>query len=148
MKVKECMCNDVCFIKPETNLYEAAQIMSENHIGCVPVCDNQNNICGVITDRDILLRCVCCNKDIKNTKDSDIMTCNVCTCKPEDEVKQAENVMSQNQVRRLPVCDENNKIVGMLTIGDLAHSVDKIDEQFFCQTIENICCNENAKRNS
>ena len=56
MKVKDCMCNDVCCVKPETKINEVAKIMSQNHIGCVPVCDQNNCICGIITDRDILLR--------------------------------------------------------------------------------------------
>ena len=53
MKVKDCMCNDVCCVKPETKINEVAKIMSQNHIGCVPVCDQNNCICGIITDRDM-----------------------------------------------------------------------------------------------
>ncbi len=148
MKVKDCMCDDVCCIKPETNLYEAAQLMSQNHIGCIPVCDERNAICGIITDRDILLRAVCCDKDIKTTKASDIMSCNICVCKPEDEIKQAEGVMSQNQVRRLPVCNENNQVVGILTIGDIAHFTKQLGEDEIGKTMQNICCDKNAQRNS
>ena len=47
MKVKDCMCNDVCCVKPETKINEVAKIMSQNHIGCVPVCDQNNCICGI-----------------------------------------------------------------------------------------------------
>ena len=54
MKVKDCMCEDVCCVKPETKITEVAKLMSENHIGCIPVCDNNNCICGILTDRDIL----------------------------------------------------------------------------------------------
>ena len=62
---------------------EVAKLMSEHHIGCIPVCDTNNCICGIVTDRDVLLRSVCCNKDLNTTPVSDIMTCNVCTCKEE-----------------------------------------------------------------
>ena len=61
MKVKDCMCENVCCVKPETKIIEVAKLMSENHIGCIPVCDNNNCICGILTDRDILLRTVACD---------------------------------------------------------------------------------------
>lgn len=142
MKVKDCMCEDVCTIKPESTLREVAKIMSEKHIGCMPVCDDNNCVCGIITDRDLVLRGIACNKDINNTKVSDIMTCNVCSCKESDDITNAETKMGQKQIRRLPVCDENNKIVGILTIGDLANK--KVSQEEFCTTLEDICnCNEN-----
>lgn len=148
MKVKDCMCNDVCCVKPETKIQEVAKLMGENHIGCIPVCDDKNCICGIVTDRDILLRCISCDKDTKQTTVSDIMTCNVCTCSENDNITNAETKMSQNQIRRLPVCDSNNKVVGILTLGDLAQNNKQIGEEEFCTTIENICnCNGQVKNN-
>ena len=142
MKVKDCMCEDVCSIRPENTLRDVAKIMSEKHIGCMPVCDDNNCVCGIITDRDLVLRGIACNKDINNTKVSDIMTCNVCSCKESDDITNAETKMGQKQIRRLPVCDENNKIVGILTIGDLANK--KVNKEEFCTTLEDICnCNGN-----
>lgn len=144
MKVKECMCNDVCCVKPETKIQEVAKLMSENHIGCIPVCDENQCICGIVTDRDVLLRCVACNKDTNQTPVSDIMSCNVCTCKEDDEITNAETKMGQNQIRRLPVCDDKNKVVGILTLGDLAQNDQEIGKQQVCSTLENICnCQEN-----
>ena len=102
MKVKDCMCNEVCCVKPETNVYEVAKLMSNNHIGSIPVCDSNNCICGMITDRDILLRSIVCEKDPKNTPVSDIMSCNVCTCTEDDEISNAETKMSQNELS-LPI---------------------------------------------
>lgn len=142
MKVKDCMCEDVCTIKPESTLREVAKMMSEKHIGCMPVCDNNNCVCGIITDRDLVLRGIACNKDINNTKVSDIMTCNVCSCFETDDITNAETKMGQKQIRRLPVCDENNKIVGILTIGDLANK--KVNKEELSTTLEDICnCNGN-----
>lgn len=142
MKVKDCMCEDVCTIKPESTLKEVAKMMSEKHIGCMPVCDNNNCVCGIITDRDLVLRGIACNKDINNTKVSDIMTCNVCSCYETDDITNAETKMGQKQIRRLPVCDENNKIVGILTIGDLANK--KVNKEELSTTLEDICnCNGN-----
>ncbi len=145
MKVKDCMCGDVCCVKPETKIYEIAKIMEKNHIGCVPVCDNQNSIVGIITDRDIILRSIACDKDVKTTKASDIMTSNVCTCELNDDISIAENKMATNQIRRIPVVD-NNKVIGMLTLGDLAHYNEETGEDNFCTTVENICeCGGQAK---
>lgn len=90
MKVKECMCGDVCCVKPETKLTEVAKLMEKNRIGCVPVCDSSNYLVGVITDRDIILRSLACDKQAQNTTASEIMTCNVCTCNQDDDVKNAE----------------------------------------------------------
>ena len=144
MKVKDCMCQDVCCIKPDTTLNEVAKLMNEKHIGCIPVCDQNNSLCGIVTDRDILLRAVACEKDTKNCPVSDVMTCKVCTCKEDDEMSNAESKMAQNQIRRLPVCDQNNKVIGILTLGDLAQNDRELGQQEVCTTISNICdCNTN-----
>lgn len=139
MKVKDCMCEDVCCVKPETKIYDVAKLMNDNHIGAIPVCTTDNTICGIVTDRDILLRSVVCDKDIKTTPVSEIMTCNVWWCTEEDDMTKAEKTMSENQVRRLPVCDTNKKVVGILTLGDLAHNGTVLGRQQVCTTIENIC---------
>ena len=148
MKVKDCMCNDVCCVKPDNKVQEVAKLMSDYHIGCIPVCDTNNCICGIVTDRDIILRGIACDKDLKQTPIRDIMSCNVCTCKEDDDVTNAETKMSNNQIRRLPVCDENNKVVGILTMGDLAHYNDELGKQEVCTTIGNICDCKETKNNA
>ena len=99
MKISECMTQDVCFVKPDCNTYDAARIMCENHIGCIPVCNDEKNVVGIITDRDILLRAVACNKETKTTPVSEIMTTNVYTCNSEKEVTEAQNLMAQNAIK-------------------------------------------------
>lgn len=147
MKVKDCMCDDVCCVKPNAKVQEVAKLMAQNHIGCVPVCDNNNCICGIVTDRDVLLRCVACDKDIHQTPVSDIMSCNVYTCQENDEMSNAESKMGQQQIRRLPVCDNQNRIVGILTMGDIAQNNQQLGQNQVCTTFENICgCNN--KNNS
>ena len=137
MKVKDCMCKNIVFVKPDCDAEECAKLMCENHIGCVPVCDQTNKIVGIVTDRDILLRTIGCGKEIKNTPVSEIMTCDVSCCTPESDVKDAENIMKTNQIRRIPVM-ENNKIVGILTLGDLAKNKE-IDTEDVGITLEDIC---------
>ncbi len=138
MKVKDCMCNDVCCANPATTVNEIAKMMCDNHIGCVPVCDENNCICGIVTDRDIILRTLACNKNSNTTQASEIMSCNVCTCKQEDEVSNAQSKMANNQIRRLPVCDNNNHVVGILTLGNLAQNEDEIGKKQVSTTIEDI----------
>lgn len=147
MKVKDCMCDEVCCVKPNTTLTQVAKLMGQKHVGCIPVCDDNNSICGIVTDRDILLRAVACEKDIKNCMVSDVMSSNVCTCTQEEEMTNAQSKMAQNQIRRLPVCDNNNKVIGILTLGDLAQNDQEIGKQEFCSTVESIC-NCNQKNNA
>ncbi len=148
MKVKDCMCNDVCSVLPDAKVKEVAKLMADNHIGSVAIADDKNCLCGIVTDRDIILRSVACDKDLKETPISEIMTTNVCACKEDDEVSDAQCKMSKNHIRRLPVCDNNNKIIGILTLGDLAQNTDEIGKEEVSQTVEKICdCNtdENAE---
>ena len=144
MKVKDCMCTDVCCVKPETTIRDVAKLMSQNHIGSIPVCDTNNCLCGIVTDRDIILRSIACNKDVKTTPVSDIMSTNVCTCEENEDMANAENKMGTNKVRRLPVCDNNKKVIGMLTLGDIAQNRADLDDREICITFEDICdCDTN-----
>lgn len=143
MKVKDCMCNDVCYCLPDTTISDCAKLMSSKHIGYVPVCDTNQRLVGVVTDRDIALRCIACEKDSKTTKVSDIMSSNIFSCTPEDEMKTIENKMSENQIRRLPIVD-GNKVVGIISIGDLAKN-EQINSECVGNTLENICCGKNNK---
>ena len=146
MKIRECMCQDVCFVKPDCKVYDAARIMNENHIGCIPVCNDQKNVVGVLTDRDIVLRTVACDKDVKTTPVSEIMTTKVCTCQSEENIEQAQNTMAKFQIRRLPVLDMQNKMVGILSLGDLANNAEEIGNKNVSETVENICnCKGNIK---
>ena len=141
MKVKDCMCNHVNCVKPETTVKDCARMMGENHIGCTPVCDNENKIVGIVTDRDILLRAVACDKNTCTTPISEIMTKNVFYCDCNASVEDAEKIMAKERVRRIPVVD-NNKVIGILTLGDLAVN-EGVYQEDLCETIEEICgCND------
>ena len=93
MKVKECMSLNVCYCNPESTVKDAAKLMCDNHVGCIPVCDNNKNIVGVLTDRDVILRTVACDKDSTTTTVSEVMTCKVCCCKPETDINEATKLM-------------------------------------------------------
>ena len=144
MKVKECMSLDVCCCCPSDTVCDVAKKMSERHIGCLPVCDKEKKVVGLVTDRDIILRSIACDKDVKQTPISDIMTTSVCCCEAESEISEATKLMSELQIRRIPVI-ENNKVVGMLSLGDLVNER-KVSPQEVSNTVECICnCKANAK---
>ena len=146
MDVKDCMTKNVCYCTPDANVADAIKLMCDNHVGCIPVCDNNNCVVGVLTDRDVILRTISCNKDAKTTPVSEVMTCKVCTCKPDTTIEEATKLMSDFQIRRVPVCDQNNKIVGILSLGDLARNEQEVGTKQVCITLENICnCGKNAK---
>lgn len=144
MKVKDCMSKDVCSVDCSCNISDVAKIMENKHIGCVPVCDNNNNVVGIVTDRDLILRCIACGKDANTTPVTDVMTTKVVNTTPETSVSDASKVMCDCQIRRLPVM-QNNKVVGILTIGDLAQNAN-VEAEDVSNTIEKICsCNDNTK---
>ena len=137
MRVKDCMCNNLVKAAPETTVTEAAKLMNSNQIGCLPICSSDDKVVGFVTDRDIITRAVAHNKDCNNTKLSDIMTINVIKTTADTDIKEAANIMANNQVRRLPVL-ENGKAIGVLTIGDIAQQ-DNISCEEVGKTFECIC---------
>jgi CBS domain-containing protein len=118
MKIKEIMTDQVAYLNPEANLIEAAQLMQKHDVGVLPVCQG-DNVLGIVTDRDIVVRNIAHGKDPKTTPVKNVMTSDVQMVSPEMNLNQAAEVMANHQVRRLPVI-ENNRIVGMVALGDLA----------------------------
>ncbi|HVJ48721.1 CBS domain-containing protein [Desulfitobacterium sp.] len=118
MKVRDLMSQNVKWVKPNQSLEEVAQILASSDIGSVPVCQGQQVI-GMITDRDILIRAIAQGKDPKTTKANEVMTQEVRSVSPDTDIHQASDLMAENQIRRLPVV-ENNQLVGYLAIGDIA----------------------------
>ena len=144
MKVKECMCTDVACVKPETTICDVAKLMLNKHVGCIPVCNEKNNVVGLVTDRDLTLRSLACEKDIKQTPVSKVMTTKVFNVSPDAEVSEAEKIMCDFQIRRVPVV-ENDILVGIITLGDLANN-QSISSQDVSNTVEKICkCDGNTE---
>ena len=137
MRVKDFMCKKVVRATENTTLNEIAKLMQTNDVGCVPICNNENNVVGFITDRDIITRCVATNQNCGKTKASEIMTKNVIKTTPDTTIEDATETMTNNQIKRLPVI-ENNEIVGILSVGDLAKS-DDFPTKEVGYTVEGIC---------
>ena len=121
MKIRECMCNETIFVNPQTTVQDVAKQMKDNHVGCMPVCDNNKKLVGLVTDRDVVLRCVACDKDAKTVPVSEIMTTKVKTAGPDDDIEKATEAMCDYNVKRIPIV-ENGCLRGMLTLSDLSVS--------------------------
>ena len=125
MLVSDLMNGSVVSVTPETTVALAARLLSRNNIGSLPVCSVEGKIRGIVTDRDIVLRCVATESDPETMPVREIMTRSVVTVSPDDDVREATRIMASEQIRRLPVV-QNSKVVGMLALGDMAktHSFD------------------------
>ncbi len=119
MKVSDVMNSETVSIDPEETVSLAARLLSRHNIGSLPVCASDGRVRGVITDRDIVLRCVAAGEDPEFTPVREVMSRSVITVEPGEDVKKAGELMARGQVRRLPVT-ENGRLTGILSLGDLA----------------------------
>jgi CBS domain-containing protein len=118
MKVRDIMTTDVATATPETTLEDIATMMRDEDTGAIPVLDD-DELVGIITDRDIVIRCIAEGKDPVETTVEDVLTEGIETIEPESEIEEARDLMSRRQIRRLPVV-EDGALIGMLSIGDIA----------------------------
>jgi len=118
MKVRDVMTKSVATVSPDTTIRDAAQIMQQHNVGSVPVVD-ATGLVGIITDRDIVVRNIAQGQDPLSTPVKNIMTSQVMTADPEEDVHTITRKMSTQQIRRVPVV-ENQKLVGMVSLGDIA----------------------------
>ena len=139
MEVRDLMNPSVVSIEPTSSAALAARLISRHNVGALPVCSGDRRLRGVVTDRDIVLRCVAAEEDPAQTMVRDIMTRNCATVAPGDDCREASRVMSVQQVRRLPVV-EDGKVVGMISLGDLArsHRYDMEAAQALSEISENV----------
>lgn len=121
--IKENMSPNAAFVDPDMSAKEIATILRDKKIGCVPVMENERLI-GMITDRDIAIRAVAEGPDSGRMTAREIMSAPVCVCHEDDLLADAAQIMEDNQVRRLPVLDRDERLVGLLTSDDLAWHTD------------------------
>lgn len=118
MKVQDAMTRDVELMTPEKSICDAAKKMREEAIGALPVGEN-DRLVGMITDRDITVRAVALERDPKTTRIRDVMSEKVCYCFEDDALQKAATIMSEHQVKRLPVLNRNKRLVGVISLADL-----------------------------
>ena len=119
MKLREIMSTPVVRIHPEENVTVAARMLEHYNIGAMPVCGNDGRLRGMITDRDIVTRCLAAGRNPASTKVYDVMTAGIVAVRPDMDVTTAAALMGNRQVRRLPVM-ENGRLCGIISLGDLA----------------------------
>ena len=139
MQVRDLMNPSVVSITPSESASLAARLLSRHNVGSLPVCGEDGGLRGIVTDRDIILRCVAAEEDPAQTMVRDIMTRNCATVAPGDDCREATRLMSTQQVRRLPVV-EKGKLAGVISLADLArsHRFDMEASQALCEISENI----------
>ena len=119
MKIREVMTPTVIRIHPEENAAVAARMLSRYNVGILPVCGDDGRVCGLVTDRDLVTRCIAAGRTPERTRIRDVMTSRVIAARPDMDAAAAASLMGREQVRRLPVM-ENGKLCGMVSLGDLA----------------------------
>lgn len=120
MKVEQLMKRPVRTCQSEDSLDWVAEVMWEADCGCLPVVDGEERLVAVVTDRDICMAAHFQGGPLYALKVRGAMSKQVFACHPQDAIADAENIMRSNQIRRLPVVDEENRVVGILSLNDLA----------------------------
>ena len=119
MKLREIMTNTVIRIRPDEPVSVAARTLTQYNIGILPVCGYDGHLCGLVTDRDIVTRCLAAGRNPGSTTVAEVMTGRIVAGRPDMETSAAAELMGKEQVRRLPVL-ENGRLCGMVSLGDLA----------------------------
>ena len=142
MKLKDIMSPNVIKIHPQESVAVAARLLANHNIGVLPVCTNDGKVCGMVTDRDLVTRCMAANRSPEQTKVQDVMTGRVVSASANMDVAVAAYLMSREQVRRLPVIDDG-KLSGMVSVGDLAGREESSYDA--AEALEGICSNLSQK---
>src|SRR5262245_9202465 len=121
MKVKQAMHKGVQWVGPETSLTELAQLMRKHDIGAIPIGEN-DRLVGMVTDRDIVCRCIAAGLDPKSATARDVMSQGVVFCLDNQELDDAARVMEMKKIRRLTVINGKKRMVGILSLGDVYHA--------------------------
>lgn len=117
MKIKDIMTKDIARLRSDDTIERAARLMKQYNVGSIPVCTD-DKIIGIITDRDIAVRSVAPGQ-VSNQRVSDIMSTNLAVGNPDMDLSDAASIMSDRQIRRLPIV-ENNSLVGIVSLGDIS----------------------------
>ena len=126
-KCSEVMTNNPVCCLPNDTVANVAELMNSGNIGSIPVIENEQTkkLIGIVTDRDLTLKIVAKGLDAKSTKVETVMTRKVVTCRADDDLQKALYAMAENQLRRIPVVDADNKIMGNIAQADVATRIDQ-----------------------
>ena len=124
MEIAKAMHKHADWASADTPVSELAKIMQKDDIGALPV-GKDDKLIGMVTDRDIALRVVAQGRDPAKTTAEEVMTKGIIYCRTTESVEDAIHLMDQKKIRRLPVIDDNKRLVGMLSLGDISHAVSR-----------------------
>lgn len=139
MKVRDIMTENPACITPETSARQAARLMEDNDVGSLPVVESDSNrrLVGVVTDRDLALR-VLGRGESAEVAVREVMSSNVQSCRAEDSLDDVENAMGRYQVRRIPIVDADNCVIGMVAQADLARERKSVGAKDLGKVLEKI----------
>jgi CBS domain-containing protein len=129
MRVKELMSEPAVSCQTGDSVDRAAMLMWDRDCGAIPVVGADGRVAGIITDRDICMAALFQGRPLREIAVADAMTTDVCTCQAGDDVARAEQMMSERQVRRLPVVTASGEPVGMLSLSDIAQAARQASEK-------------------
>jgi CBS domain-containing protein len=124
MRCEEVMTSEVEMLRSRQTVREAARRMRDGNVGFLPICDDADQLVGVLTDRDISVRVVAEDRPT-DTAVEEVMTEEVITCQPDDDIARAEELMRANQKARLVCVDEDGRVAGVISVTDIAQYEDK-----------------------
>jgi CBS domain-containing protein len=124
MQVKEVMTENVSVVEPDTQIPQIARKMRDEDIGSLPVVENERLV-GMVTDRDIVVRAVAEGQDVRTATAREAMSPRILYCFDDQTVEEVLENMGEQQIRRLPVVDRDKRLVGVVSLGDLARSAKK-----------------------
>ena len=122
MLVDEIMAKNVVTIESDKSVWDACDIYNNHKIGCLVV-TKDGHLEGIVTERDIIYRVITNQKDPRNTKIEEIMSKDIKSIRPTAEVKEAAEIMNENNIKKLPVISDNGNLVGIITITDIADMI-------------------------
>lgn len=124
MKVSQAMHPGAQWVEPGTPVAELARLMREHNIGAIPIGEN-DRLVGMVTDRDIVCRGLANGLDLSRATARDVMSKGIFYCRETEELTDAAHIMEQHKVRRLPVINQDKRLVGILSVGDIARSKER-----------------------
>ena len=137
------MTRDVETVRPDTTLAEAARKMDQLNVGPLPVCDG-DRLVGIVTDRDITVRATSAGKDPRSTPIREAMTQDLVYCYEDQDVQDATRLMQDKQIRRVPVLNREQRVVGIVSLGDIAS--DARDDRMSGRVLEDVSQPSNPDR--
>jgi len=130
MKCSELMTKDPSCCLPTDTVFDAAQLMKSEDVGPIPIVNDKQTkkLAGIVTDRDLALKVVAEGLDPKQTKIEEVMTTGVQTCNPDDDVSNVLKLMEHHHVRRIPIVDDQDRLVGIIAQADIATRIDEAEK--------------------